>query len=331
MHDCGSGAPAGAKTVHCVLPGEVEEVRAYSSARASESRCARTAGRSRRLFAGLQPAGSAAALSDLEQRPAHRASTGRMRTGSAGGSGSAAGGCAGSGTSPGRAAGSMPRPSACGTAPISASVYGCSGSRPQRLRRARLHHHAEVHDRDDVGDVPDDREVVRDQQQAQREPSREVDEEVRDLRLRGGVERGERLVEDEHRRIGRERARDRDPLPLAAAELMRVAAGRSRGQPDELEQLRDACAPARGEEDVEHIKRVGELRADLAPRVQRRVRVLEDHLQPRELARAGAPRQRRHLAPLERRRSRPRRRTSPTAARARLDLPQPDSPTRPTI
>src|SRR6185295_3613730 len=40
----------------------------------------------------------------------------------------AAGGWAGSGTSPGSASGRKPLPSGWGTAPISASVYGCRGS-----------------------------------------------------------------------------------------------------------------------------------------------------------------------------------------------------------
>ena len=79
------------------------------------------------------------------------------------------------------------------------------------------------------------------------ELAREVDEQVRELRLRRGVERRERLVEHDHRRVGRERAGDRDPLPLPAAELVRKATGRGRREPDELEQLRDAGAPsARG-------------------------------------------------------------------------------------
>ena len=101
----------------------------------------------------------------------------------------------------------------------------------RRCVGACLHHDAEVHHGDDVGDVADDREVVGDQQQAEREVAREVDEQVRDLCLGGCVERGERLVEDEHGRVGGERARDRDPLPLAAAELVRVAAAAAAGRP----------------------------------------------------------------------------------------------------
>ena len=208
-------------------------------------------------FAQAEPAAPSAVCSqqaavaaggDLRARRLLASSSGRTRTGSADGSGSPP--AAAPGRAPRRAA---PRaacrvPSGRGTAPISASVYGCSGSRPQRLRRSGLDDHAEVHDRDDVGDVPDDREVVRDQQQAEREPAREVDEEVRDLRLRGRVERRERLVEHDHRRVGGERPGDRDPLPLAAAELVRDSARprsragrRARAAPRRARAVRDAA------------------------------------------------------------------------------------------
>ena len=73
---------------------------------------------------------------------------------------------------------------------------------------------------------------------------------------------------------------------------------------------------------LERVERVSELRADLAARVERRVRVLEDELQPRELARRGRAGRAGSPAPLEEHRAR-RRRTSPTAARARRRLAAP--------
>ena len=48
-----------------------------------------------------------------------------------------------------------------------------------------------------------------------------------------GVERAERLVQQQHLGFDRQRARQRDALPLAAGELVRVAVG----QPVELHQL----------------------------------------------------------------------------------------------
>ena len=54
-----------------------------------------------------------------------------------------------------------------------------------------------------------------------------------------GVERRERLVEQQDLRLDRERPRQRDPLLLAARQLVRVAAALL-GQVDDLEQLGDA-------------------------------------------------------------------------------------------
>ena len=56
-----------------------------------------------------------------------------------------------------------------------------------------------------------------------------------------GVQRAERLVEQQHLRLRRQRARQRDALPLAARQLRRVA----RAEAFEADQLRAARAPAR--------------------------------------------------------------------------------------
>ena len=53
-----------------------------------------------------------------------------------------------------------------------------------------------------------------------------------------GVQRAERLVEQQHARLHRERAGERHALALAARELRRVAVAEA-GQADELEQLVD--------------------------------------------------------------------------------------------
>src|SRR5580700_4947466 len=54
-----------------------------------------------------------------------------------------------------------------------------------------------------------------------------------------GVEIGERLVEQQHRRGGRDGAGQRDPLLLAAGQLVRVAPGQ-RAELDQRQDLRDA-------------------------------------------------------------------------------------------
>ena len=59
------------------------------------------------------------------------------------------------------------------------------------------------------------------------------------------VDRAERLVHEQHRRVRGQRPGHADPLPLTAGELVRVAvAVRRRVQADELEQLVGALARA---------------------------------------------------------------------------------------
>ena len=100
---------------------------------------------------------------------------------------------------------------------------------------------AEVHDQHAVGDVPDDVEVVRDEDVGEAEVALEVLEQVEDLRLHRHVERRDRLVADDQLRVDRERAGDADPLPLAAGELVREAVVVLGVEADDLEQLLDAA------------------------------------------------------------------------------------------
>ena len=72
-------------------------------------------------------------------------------------------------------------------------------------------------------------------------PSQDAQELVLQMRARDRIDRAERLVHQHHRRIGRECARDADPLLLAAGELARKAIAKDGGiHADEREQLVDA-------------------------------------------------------------------------------------------
>ena len=150
----------------------------------------------------------------------------------------------------------------------------------EELRAADLDDAADVHDRDPVGDLADHREVVRDEDVGEVELVLEALQQVQDLRLHRDVERRDRLVADDQLRLERERARDADPLPLAARELVRVAVVVLRAQADAGEQLAHAALHVLlGLVDRE---RLADDLADALARVQRRVRVLEDdlHLAP---------------------------------------------------
>ena len=147
---------------------------------------------------------------------------------------------------------------------------------------------AEVHHHHPVGDVPHDVEVVRDEDVGQAELPLEVLEEIEDLRLHGDVERRDRLVAEDELRVHRERARDADPLPLAARELVREAIEVLGVEADDLEELLDAPLALGGRPDAVELERLADDEPDPLARVERRVRVLEDH--------HHVPPQRPHLA-----------------------------------
>ena len=138
---------------------------------------------------------------------------------------------------------------------------------------------AEVHHHHPVGDVPDDVQVVRDEDVGEPEVALQVLEQVEDLRLHRHVEGGDRLVADDQLRVDGERARDADPLALPAGELVREAVVVLRVEADDLEQLLDAALDLRVGADLVHLERLGDDEADALALVQARVRVLEDHHQ----------------------------------------------------
>ena len=129
-------------------------------------------------------------------------------------------------------------------------------------------------------------------------------------------------------------ARDADALALAAGEFVRVAVDLLRQQPDLGHHRLDARAPILGAYQlrVEGAQRLGDDLADRHARIERGERILEDDLH--RLALRG--RMRLGLEPREilrraRRRGPGRSAVSRSTARPRVDLPQPDSPTRPSV
>ena len=116
-------------------------------------------------------------------------------------------------------------------------------------------------------------------------------EQVDDLRANRHVERRDRLVEDDQLRVERERPRDADALPLAAGELVREAVRVLGREADRAQQLVDARRALLAAVAAVDAQRLGDDVADRHPRIERRVRILEDdlHLAP-HLA---------HLAPAE--------------------------------
>ena len=69
----------------------------------------------------------------------------------------------------------------------------------------------------------DQPQVVRDEEVRQLQPLLQIHQQVDDLRLDRDVQRRDRLVGDDERRVERQRAREADALTLSAAELVRIA------------------------------------------------------------------------------------------------------------
>ena len=135
--------------------------------------------------------------------------------------------------------------------------------------RADLDDLAEVHDRDAMAHALDDGHVVRNEDVGDAELGLQVEQQIDDLRLDRYVERGHRLVGDDDPRIERDRARDRDPLPLAARELVRIAARVLPREPDMLEQPGDALFRLAPLGDAVDVQRLGDGEADGEPWIER--------------------------------------------------------------
>ena len=95
--------------------------------------------------------------------------------------------------------------------------------REDALLRALLHREPEVHHEHLVRDVAHHAEVVRDEEIGHAELALQVGQQVQHLRLHRDVERRHRLVGHDERGLEHQRARDRDALPLAAREHVRIA------------------------------------------------------------------------------------------------------------
>ena len=143
--------------------------------------------------------------------------------------------------------------------------------------RCDLDESAEVHHRHAMAHVAHDRQVVRDEQEREPELTLEIGEEVQDLGLDRDVERGDGLVAHQEARAEGQRPCDPDPLPLAAAERMRVARHVIAGQAHRVEQLAHPRG-GRAARGTEVAKRLADDVADREARIQRRVPVLEHHL-----------------------------------------------------
>ena len=117
--------------------------------------------------------------------------------------------------------------------------------RKQRASFRDLDDLAQIHHRDPVADVPDNAEVVRDEQIGERQLVSQI---LSRLRICAWIETSsadDRFVEDEKPRRERKRAGNAYALALPAGELVRKSRGVVRQEPHEVEQLDAAACRAR--------------------------------------------------------------------------------------
>src|SRR5215470_6989023 len=74
-----------------------------------------------------------------------------------------------------------------------------------------------------LGDRPNERQVVRDEQHRQPKISLQVAEQLDDRGLDADIKRGRHLIADQYRGIADQRSGDRYPLALSARELIGIA------------------------------------------------------------------------------------------------------------
>ena len=159
-------------------------------------------------------------------------------------------------------------------------------------RRGDLDDAPNIHHGHAVAHVLHHAEVVRHEQVGQAEPVLQFQQQVDDLRLHRDIERRDRLIRHDQLRIERERPRDADTLPLAAAERVREAAERRTRQLHQVEQFQHPFTPFRRIADPVDQERLGNDVAHRHARIERGVRVLEDHLHVPPYGPQPRPRQR---------------------------------------
>ena len=188
--------------------------------------------------------------------------------------------------------------------------------------RADLDEPAVAHDRDAVTEAQRLDEVVGDEDHRRGDLGAQADDLLLHVAPDHRVERRERLVEQQHRRAGRQRPRQADALLHAAGELVRPGRPEA-GQADELEHRLGAC-PADILGDALHLQPEGDVVDEVA--VGEQAEVLEHHAHPvaaqvEQLASSAAVTSRSPIrtVPAVGSMSRVRQRTS-------VDLPLPDRP-----
>ena len=109
-----------------------------------------------------------------------------------------------------------------------------------RWLRTDLDQTSQIHDPNEVRYAFDDRDIVADEEEGQPQVGLQTCEEIQNLRLHRDVERGNRLVGYDEARMGRDRARNRNALPLSSGQFVRILVEETAREIHAVEELRHA-------------------------------------------------------------------------------------------
>ena len=154
---------------------------------------------------------------------------------------------------------------------------GVAGTPVEAVGRPVFHQLADVHHRHPIAEVVHDRQVVGDEQEGESQLALQVAQQANDLRLHRNVERGNRLVAHHELRLQAQRPGDADALPLAARELVRIAVQVVAAHAHRFHQR---LYPLLAVRELVDQQVLAHHLAHRHARVQRRERILEDHLHP---------------------------------------------------
>ena len=137
----------------------------------------------------------------------------------------------------------------------------------QLHRRRLLHNLPQIHNSHHMAHIPHRRQIVGNQQVTQLVAGLQLLQQVQYLRPDGHIQRRHRLVQHNQTRPGGQRPRNRNPLPLPAAELVRIPLGVKRVQPHHLQQLLHLRPHRRPTQPLVRYQRLGNYLIHPHPRV----------------------------------------------------------------
>ncbi|BBK32731.1 hypothetical protein STHU_33650 [Allostella humosa] len=147
--------------------------------------------------------------------------------------------------------------------------------------------------------MPDQCQVVRDEEVGDAAPALHVAQQVDDLGLDRHVQRRYRLVADDDHGLDRQGAGNRHALALAARQLVRIAVEMLLGQPHLGQELGHPPAPVAAGAQAMDAQGVAHRVGDPAARVQAGIGVLEDDLHAAAEAHGVLAQHRRRILPLQ--------------------------------